>query len=409
MSGLNLINKWFISRGIEVLPQGWQKVCFGDLVSKSEYGLGGNSGDIGPFPFLKMNNLKDGSLNLEKVDQIHVSKKDFDSHQLKIGDLLFNRTNSAALVGKACVWDKEEPAFAASYLVRFKINEKANPYYLNYWWQTSYAKSRLSVLATIGVQQCNINQTELQKSFFIPLPPRHEQDIIIETLQNWEQATNQLNQLIKEKKLYRRSLTQQLLGGKRRLPDFSSEWQEVRLGDIFTNRTESGQLGLPLVAITANRGVVPRDDIGRKDSSSKAKDKYLRICPGDIGYNTMRMWQGVSGLSTLEGIVSPAYTIATPQKHIDGKFMAILFKFPPVVHLFYRYSQGLVSDTWNLKYRSFAKIKVTIPEEKEQKAIAKVFETIDQEIELLQSKAEALRLQKSGLMQRLLTGKTRVS
>ena len=87
----------------------------------------------------------------------------------------------------------------------------------------------------------------------------------------------------------------------------------------------------------------------------------------------MRMWQGVSALSSLEGIVSPAYTICTPKKGLDGEFMAYLFKLPLIINLFYRYSQGLTSDTWNLKYHHFRQVKVTIPEFLEQKAIARVF------------------------------------
>ncbi|MFP4040805.1 MAG: restriction endonuclease subunit S, partial [Desulfosudaceae bacterium] len=138
------------------------------------------------------------------------------------------------------------------------------------------------------------------------------------------------------------------------------------------------------------------------------KSKYLRIRPGDIGYNTMRMWQGVSALSPHEGIVSPAYTIATPKKGVDGEFMAYLFKLPKTIHLFYRYSQGLTSDTWNLKFRHFREIKVTIPDIEEQKAIAQILKTCDAELALLRNKLTALQKQKRGLMQKLLTGQWRV-
>ena len=162
-----------------------------------------------------------------------------------------------------------------------------------------------------------------------------------------------------------------------------------------------------MLSITSGEGVIPRSG-ERKDTSSEDKSKYLRICPGDIGYNTMRMWQGVSALSSLEGIVSPAYTICTPKKGIDGEFMAYLFKLPRVINLFYRYSQGLTSDTWNLKYKHFKQIKVTVPEVDEQKSIARILKFCDEEIDLLKKQAEGYRKQKRGLMQKLLTGKWRV-
>ncbi len=110
----------------------------------------------------------------------------------------------------------------------------------------------------------------------------------------------------------------------------------------------------------------------------------------------------------MEGIVSPAYTIVTPKENVDAEFMALLFKSLPVVHLFHRHSQGLVDDTLNLKWRHFAEIKVTIPEKAEQQAITAVFKTADRELDLLRSQLDALREQKKGLMQQLLTGKIRV-
>ena len=154
--------------------------------------------------------------------------------------------------------------------------------------------------------------------------------------------------------------------------------------------------------------MVSRDALDRRDTSSEDKGAYLRICPGDIGYNTMRMWQGVCGLSRIEGIVSPAYTIVTPRDGIDGEFMALLFKSPAAIHLFHRHSQGLVKDTLNLKWRHFAEIKVQIPEKSEQQAIAHVFQTADRELALLRAQLDALREQKKGLMQKLLTGEVRV-
>lgn len=239
-------------------------------------------------------------------------------------------------------------------------------------------------------------------------PSFSDQKDIGEKLAIWTNAISLAGSLIAAKQEQRKGLMQQLLSGKRRFPGFTKPWQEARLGEVFSNRTEAGRTELPLVSITGNEGVVFRDGLDRKDTSSADKSKYLRICPGDIGYNTMRMWQGVSGLSQIEGIVSPAYTIVTPDDSLHPEFMALLFKYPPVVHLFYRYSQGLVSDTWNLKFRHFSEIRVRLPEKKEQEAIAAVFRPVDKELSLLRQQLDAFKEQKKGLMQQLLTGKVRV-
>lgn len=77
--------------------------------------------------------------------------------------------------------------------------------------------------------------------------------------------------------------------------------------------------------------------------------------------------------------------------------------------MFYRFSQGLVDDTRNLKYDNFKKIKVKFPnDESEQKAISKVFEAVDKEIELYQQNLAQEKLKKKALMQLLLTGIVRV-
>jgi len=122
----------------------------------------------------------------------------------------------------------------------------------------------------------------------------------------------------------------------------------------------------------------------------------------------MRMWQGGSALSKIEGLVSPAYTVITPKHGVDGLFMSYLFKLPRTIHNFYRYSQGLTSDTWNLKFRHFKEVTVTIPEIEEQIQIAKILHSYDQEIAGLIAMREAFVSEKKFLVQQLLTGKRRV-
>lgn len=267
-------------------------------------------------------------------------------------------------------------------------------------------KRSLEALATQNAQK-NIN-LQILRPLAVMVPPFSEQQLIGKIFTYWDHSIDLTERLIVAKQERRKWLMQQLLTVKKRLPGFDKAWQTVHLGDVFANRVETNRTDLPLVAITGSGGVVSRDELNRRDTSSEDKSKYLRICPGDIGYNTMRMWQGVCGFSQLEGIVSPAYTIVTPKSSVDGEFMALLFKSLPIIHLFHRHSQGLVDDTLNLKWNHFSEIKVTVPDKAEQQAIAAVFRTADRELDLLRSQLSALQKQKKGLMQQLLTGKVRV-
>ena len=253
---------------------------------------------------------------------------------------------------------------------------------------------------------------EVSKSDFenltIPVPPLPEQHRIVSVLSLWDTAIAKQTALIEKLTLRKRGLMQQLLTGKKRLKGFSGEWKEVRLGKLFDERNETNCDNLPLLSITGDKGVIYQSESDKRDISNEDKSKYKHICPNDIGYNTMRMWQGRSALSELEGIVSPAYTIVIPKDNIDVRFMAMLIQQPRIVYSFWTHSQGLVSDTLNCKYPDFCQVKVVIPSKEEQTAVADFFVEIDKEIETQKQKLVAMQEQKRGLMQVLLTGKKRI-
>ena len=240
------------------------------------------------------------------------------------------------------------------------------------------------------------------------IPPIAEQTKIAQILSTWDKAIATTERLLANSQQQKHGLMQQLLTGQKRFAGFSEDWKHYALGQLFSERNETNHPDLSLLSITTEQGVIDRADSGKKDTSSEDKSKYRRICPGDIGYNTMRMWQGVSGLSDKEGIVSPAYTILQAAELVDSKFASYLFKTPTLIHIFMRHSQGLVSDTWNLKYEHFAKIKVFAPCVAEQQKIAQVLSTADAEITNLQAQLAKLKLEKKALMQQLLTGQRHV-
>ena len=286
------------------------------------------------------------------------------------------------------------------------IREKKSQSYASFIEHLMSDLNSQILMCTVGSTFPNIDKKTLS-NISIAIPPFPEQKKIAEILSTWDEAIEQTRKLIDAKKRRKKALMQQLLTGKKRLPGFNESWEEYRLGELFDERREVNCNHLPLLAITGTRGVIPATEIKRKDSSSVDKSRYKRIVSGDIGYNTMRMWQGVSAVSDLEGIVSPAYTICIPKETVDVRFMGYFFKFSPVVNLFRRFSQGLVNDTLNLKFHNFAQIKIKMPCLGEQHKIAIIFQVADEEIEILQNKLVAIEKQKRGLMQKLLTGEVR--
>lgn len=191
---------------------------------------------------------------------------------------------------------------------------------------------------------------------------------------------------------------------KLRFPEFrkAPPWSVKPMGSLFHERQETGFPELPLLSVTDRDGVIAQEETNRKITTKMNKAKYLRVVPGDIVYNTMRMWEGRSARVSMEGVVSPAYTVCRPDVETNSYFFAYYFKTRSLIEQFRKYSQGLVKDTLNLKYRVFSLISVGFPPPDEQQKIADCLGSLDDLIAAEGRKLEALREHKQGLMQQLL-------
>ena len=162
-----------------------------------------------------------------------------------------------------------------------------------------------------------------------------------------------------------------------RIKGYSKKWNKVALGVLFKERNER-RADEELLSVTMHQGIIKASDNGRYDSSSDDLSHYKYVKRGDIAYNSMRMWQGACGCSPYDGIVSPAYTVIVPSEDIVPEFFIRLFKNQRTLKVFRLNSQGLTSDTWNLKYPTLSKIELFYPDEKgEQKAISDYLDNID--------------------------------
>lgn len=231
----------------------------------------------------------------------------------------------------------------------------------------------------------------------IPYPEPEEQTIIADTIEDYSTLLHKVqDEITRFNSLKICYLTRLFpIGGgtepPMRMQGFTDNWVEKTLKDCFDERTERSSDG-ELLSVTINNGIVKFSSLNRHDSSSADKSNYKVVHKGDIVYNSMRMWQGASGCSDYDGIVSPAYTVLIPKEGIDSKFFACLFKNPEIIHLFRINSQGLTSDTWNLKYQAFSKIKIRYPESiMEQQKIALLFSEMNTLIDLHTQELDRLK------------------
>ena len=189
-----------------------------------------------------------------------------------------------------------------------------------------------------------------------------------------------------------------------RFKGFTDDWEQRELGNLFNERKEKSTKG-ELLSVTLSNGVTKFSDLNKKDNSNIKSGNYKVVKKNDIPYNSMRMWQGASGVSSYDGIVSPAYTVLVPNRNSNSNFYAVLFKKKSILNLFTRFSQGLTSDTWNLKYPILKDIIVPFTNLEEQKRIFKIFNVINNLLALYERKIKLLSQVKKYFLDNLFTKK----
>ncbi|WP_125591274.1 restriction endonuclease subunit S [Companilactobacillus jidongensis] len=181
----------------------------------------------------------------------------------------------------------------------------------------------------------------------------------------------------------------------------NGDWEQRKLGDITTERNERSKNG-ELLSVTINSGINKTVSLKRKNSASDDKSNYKRVYIGDIAYNSMRMWQGASGVSKYNGIVSPAYTVLYVNKNfLSNDFLGCIIKLHNMTWKFRTHSQGLTSDTWNLKYPLFSQIDIKYPSLYEQIQIEQYLEAFDNLIHSEEQKLNRLSELKKFFLQKL--------
>jgi type I restriction enzyme, S subunit len=178
---------------------GWVDTTLSELCDKVEYGTSSKSTPEGRVPVIRMGNVQNGSIcwdNLVYTDKAEDIKK----YILKNNDILFNRTNSAELVGKTAIYRNEKPAIFAGYLIRLHRKEDLiDADFLNYYLNSIPAREYGKTVMSRSINQANINGTKL-KGYPISIPKLVEQKEIVERVREIQESTKQL-QIIYQQKL----------------------------------------------------------------------------------------------------------------------------------------------------------------------------------------------------------------
>jgi type I restriction enzyme S subunit len=247
----------------------------------------------------------------------------------------------------------------------------------------------------------------------VSLPPPNEQRVIVSILDRWERLIGLIEGLIAAKKQFRKWLMQQLLTGKRRLPGFSDQWRTVHVREII--EPVSRRVPKPPRAYTAlgirshckgtfSRVVAQPDTVAMNELYVARAD--------DLIVNITFAWEGAIAIVPAEHdghLVShrfPTFRAKPDRVHLD--YLRYLVRQQRFIFLLGLISPGGAGRNRVLNKRDFLELRVSLPTLPEQEKIASVLRLADAEIARLTELLEALREQKKGLMQQLLTGKRRV-
>lgn len=229
-----LTAKWREEHGVRM--ESWEKKSVGELCISLKYGTAKKSDASGNVVVLRMGNLQQGEIDWSDLAYSN-DPDDIEKYKLFPGDVLFNRTNSAALVGKTAIYRGEHPAIYAGYLIKLDYDhDKIIGDYLNYALNTLDAKKYCNSVKTDGVNQSNINAKKIGAySFNVPSIPEQEKIVsAIQKLLSKEQQTKEAAEIVLDQiELMKKSILARAFRGELGTNDPSEESAVELLKEII--------------------------------------------------------------------------------------------------------------------------------------------------------------------------------
>lgn len=314
-----------------IIPKEWEVKKLGEVCDIDKQSLSSSTDPEYEFYYISLSDVNSERFEIKSSRQVFKSAPSRARRIIKKGDVVIS-TVRPNLQAFTFIRENVKDVIVSTGFAVLTPKKILGEYLFQYLFSQLVTKQFYQLV--VGSNYPAVNSLDVSH-LKISVPPLIEQQSIVSVISLWNTAIEKQSELIEQLKLRKHALMQQLLTGKKRLPGFKGKWKEAKLGSIFDERNETNRCELSLLSITGDKGVIYQSDTDKRDISNEDKSKYKRICPGDIGYNTMRMWQGRSALSELEGIVSPAYTIVTPRESINVKYMSMLIQQPRVVYDFW--------------------------------------------------------------------------
>ena len=412
------LTKGYKQTEVGVIPEDWNITQLGKLATFLSGGTPSRSNDgywEGDIPWISATSLRrfyifrsDSNVTKEAVESGSKMAPIGSTLLLVRGSALHKEILSGLVTDPVC-FNQDVKALIPSQMI--------DPKYLTF--VTRGKADRLLKLVSSAGNTAGVLDTKLLKGFSIPLPPtKAEQEAIAEALSDTDAWIESLEQLIAKKRRIKAGSMQTLLTGKQRLPGFVGEWEVKTLGDLGTwlkgsgvRKDESKSGTLPCVRY--GEIYTLHQDYIRKFHSSISREvasTATQIRSGDIlfagsGETKEDIGKCIAYTDDVEAYAGGDIVILRT-KGVSPKFLGFYLNTPDVSRQ--KSSKGQGDAVVHISATALSGISIKIPKSAEQTATAAILSDMDSELDALEAKLSKARQIKQGMMQELLTGKTRL-
>src|SRR5262249_26123561 len=405
-------------------PADWEIHPLSHFIEKLESGVSVSAEDIsagdGAPAVLKVSCVYGGVFYPEENKRILESELPRAKGPVRKGTILISRSNTQELVGESAYISRDYPGLFLSdktWQTTFRQGARLDARWLGYVLTSPSVKKRIGDISngTSGSLK-NISKESFLSLEVIP-PPPIEQVKIADILSCWDRAIERTEKLISAEGRLKRGLMRRLLTGEKRFAEFSEQkWKRVRLNEIceINRRTLSEKTDpafkffyLDISSVCKGKVSSPALKIRFKDSPSRAR-RIVR--KNDILMSTVRPNLQAFAWFTDEAddvIASTGFAVITAKREADAAFVYhSLFSDETT-----RQINALIAGTNYpaVNPSQVGALKLRLPRIDEQRRIATALNACDRKLGLLRQRLAALKRQKRGLMQKLLTGRIRVN
>lgn len=260
--------------------------------------------------------------------------------------------------------------------------------------------------ALVHVKKC-----EMEKRKFL-VPPLQEQSSIAQLLNTWDLSIEKLGMTFNMKKKRRNGILQSLFNTDQKV---GNEWKQTQLSKISNRirRTSDGNIH-PVMTISAKSGFRLQSDKFARNMAGRSVDRYTMLLEGEFAFNKGNSKTAPYGciyrLDRPSALIPFVYYCFKMSDDLHHPFYEHLFAAGVLNHQLSRLiNSGVRNDgLFNLYADDFFGCRIPVPPFEDQVKIARAITALNDELALIEAEVTALKRQKRGLMQKLLTGKLRV-